>query len=74
MRLTTWLAGLELVDAQGAPVTVTPHQFRHTLGTRMINEDIPLEVIRRMLDHGSLADHVNDMSPTNNPSQLHEER
>jgi hypothetical protein len=40
----------------------------------MINEDIPLEVIRRMLDHGSLADHVNDMSPTNNPSQLHEER
>jgi len=50
-RLTKWLAGLELRDAQGAPVTVTPHQFRHTLGTRMINEDIPLEVIRRMLDH-----------------------
>jgi len=54
-RLTNWLAGLELVDAQGAPVTVTPHRFRHTLGTRMINEDIPLEVIRRMLDHGSLS-------------------
>ena len=55
-RLTQWLAGLELVDAQGAAVTVTPHQFRHTLGTRMINRDIPLEVIRRMLDHGSLCD------------------
>ena len=54
-RLKDWLAGLELVDADGAPVTVTPHQFRHTLGTRMINEDIPLEVIRRMLDHGSLS-------------------
>jgi integrase len=54
-RLTKWLAGFELVDAQGAAVTVTPHQFRHTLGTRMINEDIPLEVIRRMLDHGSLS-------------------
>jgi integrase len=54
-RLTKWLAGLELVDAHGAPATVTPHQFRHTLGTRMINEDIPLEVIRRMLDHGSLS-------------------
>jgi integrase len=54
-RLTKWLAGLELVDTQGAPATVTPHQFRHTLGTRMINEDIPLEVIRRMLDHGSLS-------------------
>jgi integrase len=54
-RLTKWLAGLELVDATGRPVTVSPHQFRHTLGTRMINEDIPLEVIRRMLDHGSLS-------------------
>jgi integrase len=54
-RLTRWLAGLELVDATGRPVTVSPHQFRHTLGTRMINEDIPLEVIRRMLDHGSLS-------------------
>jgi integrase len=32
-RLTTWLAGLELVDAQGTPVTVTPHRFRHTLGS-----------------------------------------
>jgi hypothetical protein len=54
-RLKDWLAGLELIDARGEPVTVTPHQFRHTLGTRMINEDIPLEVIRRMLDHGSLS-------------------
>ena len=54
-RMTKWLDGLELVDAQGAAVTVTPHQFRHTLGTRMINRDIPLEVIRRMLDHGSLS-------------------
>jgi hypothetical protein len=53
--LTKWLAGLELVDATGRPVTVSPHQFRHTLGTRTINEDIPLEVIRRMLDHGSLS-------------------
>jgi integrase len=53
-RLSQWLAGLELVDARGLPVRVSPHQFRHTLGTRMINEDIPLEVIRRMLDHGSL--------------------
>jgi integrase len=54
-RMTGWLARLELVDQHGAPVRVTPHQFRHTLGTRMINEDIPLEVIRRMLDHGSLS-------------------
>jgi integrase len=55
LRLRRWLAELELVDPQGQLVSVTPHQFRHTLGTRMINEDIPLEAIRRMLDHGSLA-------------------
>ena len=53
-RLRAWLAELELVDAHGRPVAVTAHQFRHTLGTRMINRDVPLEVIRRMLDHGSL--------------------
>jgi integrase len=52
-RWTKWLAGLELVDATGRPVTVSPHQFRHTLGTRMINEDIPLEVIRRMHEQES---------------------
>ena len=53
-RLRAWLAELELLDAHGRRVTVTAHQFRHTLGTRMINKDVPLEVIRRMLDHGSL--------------------
>jgi len=53
-RLRAWLAELDLVDAHSRPVIVTAHQFRHTLGTRMINRDVPLEVIRRMLDHGSL--------------------
>ena len=53
-RLRAWLAELELLDAHGRPVRVTAHQFRHTLGTRMVNKDVPLEVIRRMLDHGSL--------------------
>ena len=45
---------MQLVDAHALPVAVTAHRFRHTLGTRMINRDVPLEVIRRMLDHGSL--------------------
>ena len=53
-RLRAWLAEMQLVDAHALPVAVTAHQFRHTLGTRMINRDVPLEVIRRMLDHGSL--------------------
>jgi hypothetical protein len=29
------------------------HQFRHTIGTRMINNDVPLPAIQRMLDHDS---------------------
>ena len=32
---------------------LTPHQWRHTLGTRLINKDVPQEVVRRILDHDS---------------------
>ncbi len=32
---------------------LTPHQWRHTLGTRLINRDVPQEVVRRILDHDS---------------------
>lgn len=32
---------------------MTSHQFRHTLGTRMINNEVPLEIVQRMLDHAS---------------------
>jgi integrase len=34
-------------------VRLTPHQWRHTLGTRLINRDVPQEVVRRILDHDS---------------------
>jgi integrase len=52
-RLYAWLAESEVRDAHGRPVKVTPHQFRHTLATRMINNEVPAEVIRRLLDHDS---------------------
>lgn len=52
-RVHRWLGGLSLRDTTGQIVKVTPHQFRHTLGTRMINKEVPLEVIMRMLDHSS---------------------
>ena len=32
---------------------LTPHQWRHTLGHRLINRDVPQEVVRRILDHDS---------------------
>jgi len=32
---------------------VHPHLFRHHVGTSMVNENIPLTVIQKVLDHGS---------------------
>src|SRR5438552_3549124 len=31
-----------------------PHRFRHHLGTSLVNEGVPLPVIQRVLDHGSI--------------------
>lgn len=50
-----WLIAADVRDESGAPARVTPHQFRHTYATRLINQDVPLEVVRRLLDHSSLA-------------------
>jgi integrase len=52
-RLERWLLDCEIRDTTGQPVRVTAHQFRHTLGTRMINNDVSLPAIQRMLDHDS---------------------
>ena len=48
-----WVAALDLRDANGQPVTVTPHRFRHTLATRMINAGVPEIAVQQMLDHNS---------------------
>lgn len=51
--LYRWLQHCDVRDEQGRPVRLTPHQWRHTLGTRLINRDVPQEVVRRLLDHDS---------------------
>lgn len=51
--LYRWLERCEVRDEHGRPVHLTPHQWRHTLGTRLINKDVPQEVVRRILDHDS---------------------
>ena len=51
--LYRWLESLHVRDEHGHRVTLTPHQWRHTLGTRLINRDVPQEVVRRILDHDS---------------------
>jgi integrase len=51
--LRPWLQRCDVRDELGQPVRLTPHQWRHTLGTRLINRDVPQEVVRRILDHDS---------------------
>jgi len=53
LALYRWLELCNVRDARGQPVRLTPHQWRHTLGTRLINRDVPQEVVRQILDHDS---------------------
>jgi integrase len=53
--LYRWLHRCDIRDEHGRSVHLTPHQWRHTLGTRLINRDVPQEVVRRILDHDSHA-------------------
>jgi integrase len=52
-RLRAWQRQIGLHDSSGRPVTVSPHQFRHTLGTRLINAGVPQHVVQRILGHAS---------------------
>ena len=52
-RLAAWQTDIDLRDEAGQSVRATPHQFRHTLGTRMINDGIPQHVIQKLLGHKS---------------------
>ena len=40
--LYRWLEDCDIRDEPGHPVHLTPHQWRHTLGTVLINRDVPL--------------------------------
>ena len=51
--LYRWLENCDVRDEHGQPVHLTPHQWRHTLGTRLINRDVPQHVVQKILDHDS---------------------
>ena len=53
LALYRWLERCQITDEHNQSVRLTPHQWRHTLGTRLINKDVPQEVVRRILDHDS---------------------
>ncbi|MGH3781118.1 MAG: tyrosine-type recombinase/integrase [Pseudonocardiaceae bacterium] len=52
-QLRDWLGRCDVRDEHARPVHLTPHQWRHTFGTRLINRDVPQEVVRVLLDHSS---------------------
>ncbi len=52
-QLGIWLERCDIRDEHGQAVHLTPHQWRHTFGTRLINRDVPQEVVRVLLDHAS---------------------
>ncbi len=51
--LYRWLEDCDIRDEHGQPVHLTPHQWRHTLGTILINRDVPQHVVQKILDHDS---------------------
>ncbi|WNV83144.1 tyrosine-type recombinase/integrase [Umezawaea sp. Da 62-37] len=51
-QLKVWLGTIKLVH-KDKPTKVTAHQFRHTVGTRLINADVPQHVVQQLLDHMS---------------------
>jgi len=53
LALNGWLADCEVRDEHGQPARLTPHQWRHTFACRLINRDVPQEVVRVLLDHES---------------------
>lgn len=52
-RLAHWQDTIDLRDQTGQSVRVSAHRFRHTLGTRLINQGVPQHVIQRLLGHAS---------------------
>lgn len=51
--LNSWLTTCEVHDEHGQPAHLTPHKWRHTFACRLINRDVPQEIIRVLLDHES---------------------
>ncbi|MBA2393772.1 MAG: tyrosine-type recombinase/integrase [Ktedonobacteraceae bacterium] len=51
--LNEWACDKQIRDQSGNLYHFQSHQFRHTVGMQLINEDVPLDVISRLFGHGS---------------------
>jgi integrase/recombinase XerD len=55
VKLNKWAVEKDIRDSSGKLYHFQSHQFRHTVGMRLINSDIPLVVISRLLGHSWLS-------------------
>lgn len=53
--LRCWVAELELREIDGSLVNVTPHRFRHTFATEMLERGVPIDVVSELLGHRNLS-------------------
>jgi integrase/recombinase XerD len=52
-ELNHWAIQTGIHDQSGKLYHFTSHQFRHTVGMRLINDDVPIETISRLFGHES---------------------
>src|SRR5215469_10440971 len=52
--LNEWAVKKNIRDRTNRLYRFQAHQFRHTVGMRLLNDDVPLEVISRLLGHVSV--------------------
>jgi integrase/recombinase XerD len=53
-NLNEWAVKKNIRDRANRLYRFQAHQFRHTVGMRLLNDDVPLEVISRLLGHVSV--------------------
>lgn len=83
LRFTTFLKRLairhNICDSSGKIWNFQSHQFRHTVGTRMINSGVPQHIIQRFLGHESprmtsVYAHLHDETLRKEIEKFHETR